>query len=701
MTTRYIDPTLVATTATYDPTTRSSTGGSDLAYSTLKSCQLDTTNDDEIIFREGHELAVTQSLFTETGLAFTVYEGESYVCEADVPSIWPFISSGINCYVNAAGGSLEFKNDDAGTAYGAFRITGDGSWTRDLILDSNNYIISHISGLTCTQHHYNTIFRQSARNTNARTVQFDVVTPTITYHNPVFDGIGLQKINTDCNLTINHPLFLGVLDKPFIDTVSPCLAGWTMHNPIAIGCNVDNQSLRSINCVANILTISGGVAHESINAPYTLPHAGVVGTYNNDKLIKIEGGAEKAYVALCFWDSSHIGRTTGTLGALVDYQAEADSRGVKLSYFPDDHYTAFGALTVDRARAFINAGHCFGMVGQSGGDSWQVDAPLQIQYTGAGVASLTISDDGETWTVTDSTDGSSPFVYNASSGGDDEYMMKATVGIMIKINTLTNFSAGYNVAQTASGYDDAHARGIAGGTHDLSGGGIQTLAWDSTRWYDLEIVQPARYLENLIGNGFKFKDFHARGSLVTADLKSALIADGFTTAMGDADDFLMMKMATIDPMQQTFGVYQDAVRTMFKGTTSAYDLLSDVDKQSRLLSSAKRLASWLFANGGYTPILLSHTELWTNEDFGWLIDALIAAGITIVPQSDVVILAGTNVSNINTGYIQAEGSEGLGTGDQWWTGPNPQGRDSEPFSNIDMDSGPSQSLLSPYHPSNL
>ena len=79
MTTRYIDPTLSATTVTYDSTTRTSMGGSDAGYADWRECLLALVAGDSIVLRGGTVTDTVSPFANEANIDVTVAVDETHL----------------------------------------------------------------------------------------------------------------------------------------------------------------------------------------------------------------------------------------------------------------------------------------------------------------------------------------------------------------------------------------------------------------------------------------------------------------------------------------------------------------------------------------------------------------------------------------------------------------------------------------------
>ena len=697
MTTRYIDPTLAATTATYDPVTRSSTGGSDAAYADWMECLLALVASDSIILRGGTATDTVSPFANEVDIDVTVAVGETHLSLFTTAASNGVSFTGAACSIDATGGSIEFRRSNADVNYMALRLNGEGSWTRDVIFDSNENLIA--TAADATVDHYNPTFRQSTENANARTFAFygAAVTKTITFHNPVFDGIGMQKVNTAAKLVINNPLFLNIKNRGILDFETNFsnarAASLVVNNPIAIGCSWGNSVFRSVEIddatVAAAASINGGNLHGAFLDPVGKPSQ--AGTNNTDEgtdgVIKLAIGADNAYVSIGMWDSLYAGD-----GVLSDYQAEADSRSVKMTYYPDDPSVLItDPDAIADIPAFLAAGHELAIAGHSGSDDLANSIPITVTNNGAGVGSLTITDSGETWTFVGD---SGTFIIDVSSGQTEQYALN--------LKTAVDLLAYWSMTLNAGAMDDYASRTMGNAAYTgIAGAASQDVAVNWTRLAQYEFLD----FRDVISVAYGYTvttGYHQTGTDAT-NLQAALSADGTFTAFIDSSSNFKQPIETLSPYSIGQIVQSSAELLFMTSAASFRALANDTLRQDRCNNAGNRLASFLFSYGGYLPIVFSQKALGllTVAEFGMVLDGIIQAGITIVTPKEAVALIGTNAAIGGTDYTNVAGSSGLNSGTKWWSGANPQGKDGEPFSDIDMDSGASQSLLSPYHPSNL
>ena len=692
MATRYIDPTLAATTATYDPITRSSTGGSDAAYANWQECLLALVASDSIILRDGTAIDTATPFANEANIDVTVAVGETHLSLFTTAASNGVSFTGAACSIDATGGSIEFRRNNADVNYMTLRLNGEGSWTRNVIFDCNENLIA--TAVDATIDHYNPTFRQSTENTAARTFAFaaSIVTKTITFHNPVFDGIGMHKINTAAKLVINNPLGLNIKNRGMFDFEANFSnargASLVVNNPIAIGCSWGNSAFRSVEIddatVAAAASINGGNLHGAFLDPVGKPSQ--AGTNNTDEgtdgVIKLAIGADKAYVSVGMWDSLYAAD-----GVLSDYQAEADSRSVKMTYYPDDPSVL---ITDPDAIAdippFLAAGHELATAGTSGSDDLANSIPIAVTNNGVGVGSLTITDDGETWTFVGD---SGTFAFDVSVGQPQQYALDLKTAVDLLADWSMTLNAGAMDDYASRTMDDAVYTGIAGAaSQDVSVNWTRLAQYE---YFDFRDDIQAAY------NYTVTTGYHQTGTDATS-LQAVLSADGTFTAFIDSSTDFKQPIETLSAY--SIGqIVQSSAELLFMTSKASFDLLSVGDKAIRCNNAGNRLASFLLSHGGYLPVVFSQKALGllSPSDFGYVLDGIIQAGITIVTPKEAVALIGTNVATGGDDYSNVAGSSGLNARVNITTGPNEVGRDGELFTKWDGDSGTTQSTLSDFH----
>jgi len=646
MATRYVDTTLAEGTNTYDPETRSGTGGSDVAYKTLLAANAASSNGDTIYLRGGTDSVSTQVNVTATDLTIAPYNDEHFVISHSGANI-PLKLTGTNNTIALGEGKITFQTSSAsGGSPSALWLVGAGcSVTRDTDNPNKGRIIfDWPDGSAIAMGAAEAFTVDGAVFKDTYRVTRNIVTGgTLTLNNPLYLECGHWQNDGLITLVLNNPVIInggkeGTTDREIIENVSATAVSITVNNPIFVGHGYQSSTAVPFQAAADSsITVNGGVVHNNIQNR-NLSNSGTV-TLNNvddNKFIRFESRKHThCYVSLCFWGNEMWGNATSNYD---DYMAAAEPYGVKLVAFPDDH-EGWAVGEINAMKAWVAAGNELGSTGLSGGDDWSNDDPIEISYVGANSnPRLVISNSGTTWQLI--TDSGTDATYDCSAGTDYQYLNHGVspLGVVKVINALTDYVADV----TSVGWDDAASRMMEDGTYPLSGTPT-AIPVNRTRRMEIEIGGSTTLTVQKIGH--TPTTFHIAGSALHSDVDTYCEANGWVaTVGGDSTRGMDQQMSTASPFGFKRSLYHTETDSAFKG--SDWDSLTAAQKEERIREGARRIATIGFVRGGYYPILFPHPVgslgVWTGEELGWLIDEFVSLGVEIITCEEAAALVGTN-----------------------------------------------------------
>jgi hypothetical protein len=707
MTTLYLDSTLGAaiTDGGYSIANRDNSGSDGNAYLTLAAAWAACSNGDTIYLREGGEtLSAQLTLATKTGITIALYEQETYTITqgADLNALGFYSDTTV-----ALGNGMLIIRGTPEAIVGTNRVA--------LFLQTAGFSVTARSGKIVLDWPKVAIQTNSLQTYVIANPVFVGCNPTtrcgqdgttITLRNPVCVGTAFNHALGDITLNANNLTLVGA--NPRFLQLAP--ATTTINNILAVGLGELSDVAIPYYSYGGTVTINGGVVHSGVrNDDRTPGGAGAGGVtetgVDDSAFVRFQSQSNhKCYVTFYALESSSADASNGKLAKL---KAALETYGQKGSFAPDDThqldsgYSGYNVAFHVGAQAWVNAGHEFCLVG-SGGDSWAIEQPFVITYTGARTdVKLVISAAGTVWEIKDGETVLGTF--DCSLGGTHErlgvYQALSNIdggNVLRGIELLTGGGDTFVVTDNggAGGFDDAWAGMMEDGTYALASGSpinpIPSINFARRAQFEIDIpkavvfgalgVTPTIYANTPVGG-------------YSADLSNYVEADGFAGCIqwnGPSGN----PIYSLDPYSLGVGLT----------TTSFYNGMGgESATESQIRAYARRIASYGFSKSAYIPLQVIDTNnggTITQEQYEWFISELLACGVEIVTFAQAVDLIGTAEPVVTYDYTLAD-CGAVGQGYKWRTGPRPAGASGEPFSDIDTDPGSSQSTHGPFHPTNL
>ena len=363
MSTKYVDNLLVGTTTTYDPITRSSTGGSSTAYSNITVATAALAGSDILYCRTGS--AGTLSASAQITLSVANLTISPYPIPNSNPvsyeDAWVLVTATTGNIIVPANStltwSLKIKGNGVAMSGRCLEFSGTTGGTYDIqIEDINGYSIG-LTGTTAMTFNKVNIKRSGAIRANQ--------TGTCNFNNPVFEDCYsdtqepcIFNAGASAVTVYNNPVIVGGGNLA-ARAMAQCDNGTlTLNNPTLIGNGMKGQNYisPSVSRTAGTCTINGGIVNGNINDPRgKLTSGTITSTAQNNVFTTAGSVAKKVGAAACYLTDSNHSVLFGGVTSLTEYSSQFGASNAPLTWLLDD-MDELDATSINNGNAFKNSG---------------------------------------------------------------------------------------------------------------------------------------------------------------------------------------------------------------------------------------------------------------------------------------------------------------------------------------------------------